>query len=216
SSRAAGNCEESQQAEKLRNKKDERKSGNRMQIEYRDIMEQMKKQGISFLEDVTPQQLDQVQKRYGIVFPGELRRFYMEGMPVSDGFVRWLDETPDYVESVKRKLKAPVRGVMTAVELEEVWPACWGERPEEESQALEIAGERLGDASVLIPLYAHRYVSCLEQTDDAPVLSVYGGDIIYYGANLKNWLQIEFCGLSRRTVFESELPEIPGWQTLIS
>ena len=187
-----------------------------MQIEYGDIVEQMKKQGIAFQENVTPQQLDQVQQRYGIVFPEELRRFYMMGMPVSDGFVRWLEESPEYVEFVKRKLRAPVRGVLTAVELEEVWPVCWGERPSEEDRALELAGEQLRSAAELIPLYAHRYAVCLEGTGDAPVLSVYGGDIIYYGANLKNWLQIEFCGLSRRTVFESELPVIPGWQGLIS
>lgn len=187
-----------------------------MLMEFEDIIEQMKKQGISFLENVTPQQLDQVQERYGIVFPQELRRFYLMGMPVSDGFVRWLDESPEYAETVKRKLKAPVRGVLTAVELEEIWPACWGERPGEETQAVKLAGERLSGAAMLIPLYAHRYAACLPDTDDAPVLSVYGGDIIYYGANLRNWLQIEFCGFSQKTVFETRLPEIPGWQELIS
>ena len=186
-----------------------------MQIEYYDIMEQMKAQGIVFLEDVTAEQLDRVQERYGIVFPEMLRRFYMMGMPVSDGFVRWLDESPEYTETVRRKLKAPIRGILTAVELEEVWPPAWGICPEEEEQALEMAAERLKGAAVLIPLYAHRYMVCLPDTDDAPALSVYGGDIIYYGADLKNWLQIEFCGLSQQTVFESELPEIPVWQELI-
>ena len=183
--------------------------------DYTDIISRMKKQGIAFLENVSFEQLDRAQDRYGIEFPGELRRFYSQGMPVSQGFVNWLDETPRYVETVEKRLKAPVRGVLIAVELEELWPRTWGERPLQEEQALKQAGDRLKKAARLIPLYSHRYIACLPETDDMPVLSVYGGDIIYYGADLENWLEIEFCGLPRGTIFERNLPEIPGWQDLI-
>lgn len=182
---------------------------------YADIIRHMKEQGILFLENVTDGQLDQVQERYNIVFPGQLRHFYRLGMPVSTGFVNWLDDSPGNVEQVKRKLKSPVRGILLTVELEESWPRAWGERPSSEEEALKIAGERINRAAGLIPLYSHRYMTCLDNSEDSPVLSVYGGDIIYYGSNLNNWLQIEFCGLPYRTIFESELPVIPGWQELI-
>lgn len=183
--------------------------------DYTDIISRMKDQGINFLDHVSSEQLDRAQERYGIRFPEELRRFYSQGMPVSQGFVNWLEETPEYTEHVKKKLRSPVRGALIAVELEELWPLAWGERPEEEAQALEQAGRRLKEAACLIPLYSHRYMACLPEADDSPILSVYGGDIIYYGAGLKNWLEIEFCGLPRGTIFESALPEIPGWQDLI-
>lgn len=183
--------------------------------EYTDIIRQMKEQGILFLEGVSDGQLDQVQERYDIVFPEQLRQFYRLGMPVSAGFINWLDDSSVNVKQIKRKMRAPVRGFLAAVELEEIWPRAWGERPFSEEQALSIAGERLNRAAGLIPLYSHRYMACLENSGDSPVLSVYGGDIIYYGSNLSNWLQIEFCGLPHKTIFESELPEIPGWQELL-
>jgi hypothetical protein len=136
-------------------------------------------------------------------------------MPVSSGFVNWLEENPQYVEKIGKRLAAPRRGVLMAVEIEEFWPKSWGERPSEEEKALKKAGQYLEQAAPLIPLYRHRYLPSFGATD-APVLSVYGGDIIYYGANLRNWLQIEFCQLPHTTIFEMERMEIPGWNSLIS
>lgn len=192
------------------------KGNDMVSREFDQIIYQMEQQGICFLKNVTSEQLDQAQERYGICFPEKLRRFYRMGMPVSKGFVRWLEESPEYVETVQKKLKAPIRMLLDAVEQEEFWPASWGERPLEGEQLHNKALDKLNQAAVLVPVYSHRYMPCLEGTGDAPILSVYGSDLIYYGSDLKNWLQIEFCSLPRQTIFESELPPIPIWQDLIS
>ena len=182
---------------------------------YAEMIQQMKEQGILFLENVTSDQLALAEARYGLVFPEPLRRFYMEGMPVSFGFVNWLEDSVEYVDMIKRRIDAPVKGVLLAVEMEEIWPNSWGVRPAQEEMALAIAGKQLDQAASLIPLYSHRYLVCSEQSEAAPVLSVYGGDIIYYGSDLLNWLQVEFGGLSHKSIFQAPLPEIPGWQDLI-
>ena len=45
---------------------------------YAEMIQQMKEQGILFLENVTSDQLALAEARYGLVFPEPLRRFYME------------------------------------------------------------------------------------------------------------------------------------------
>lgn len=187
---------------------------------YMSIIEQMKEQGIVFQEQVTSAQLDEAEIRYGIRFPEELRSFYELAMPISNGFVNWLDDSPENVELIQKRLSFPVRGVLTAVELEKIWPSAWGICPPDEEQAVEIAKERMKGAALLIPVYLHRYVPYLEGVVDPPVLSVYGGDIIYYGFSLENWLRIEFCDPSDSFWQEQKkkgvsTPEIPGWQELI-
>ena len=57
------------------------------------------------------------------------------------------------METVEKRLKAPVRGVLIAVELEELWPRTWGERPLQEEQVLKQAGDRLKKAARLIRLF---------------------------------------------------------------
>ena len=88
-------------------------------------------------------------------------------------------------------------------------------RIEDDEDAACLAEEHLKQAAVLIPLYGHRFVPCLDGVENPPVLSVYGGDIIYYGENLQNWLEIEFFGKSRDSIRRETIPVIPGWQELI-
>ncbi|MDO5410317.1 MAG: hypothetical protein Q4F21_07665 [Lachnospiraceae bacterium] len=183
---------------------------------YRELILQMKQSGILFEEQVDAERLEQVQQRYGIRFPKELRSFYEQAVPVSPGFVNWLDDSDENVKKIRNRLGFPKRNVLKAVEIEEFWPAAWGIRPADEEKALQKAEEQLSQAAVLLPLYSHRFLVCADGISNPPVLSVYGGDIIYYGSCLENWLEIEFCGKSQESVFENPLPFIPGWTPLIS
>lgn len=182
---------------------------------YEDLIQKMKEKGIAFIEHPDREMLRRVQRRYGISFPNSLIHFYELGMPISGRFVNWLDDSEENRQHIRRKMEFPMHSVLRGVEIEEVWPAAWGVRPEEDRLAAWKAQFYLDDAAALIPLYGHRYLVCLDGVEDPPVLSVFGGDIIFYGASLSDWLEIEFLGKPQSSVYEAELPEIPGWNVLI-
>jgi hypothetical protein len=50
----------------------------------------------------------------------------------------------------------------------------------------------VADAPVLIPVCSHRYLPASPPQAGNPVFSVHQSDIIYYGANLLDYLQNEF------------------------
>ena len=179
------------------------------------LIEEMKALGIFFLEGITDEQLQAVEQLYGIVFPESLKQFYRLGLPVSSGFTDWLDLNEENVQHVRRKLAFPLRSVRMAVEMGELWAESWGERPEDEEEAADLAEKQLSEAVPLIPIYGHRYMPLISGMDDPPVLSIYGEDIICYGQNLGQWIAIEFLGVSQKEARMAPLPQIPGWDELI-
>lgn len=44
----------------------------------------------------------------------------------------------------------------------------------------------------LVPIYSHRFMPAAPAPDRAPVLSVHGSDIIFYGSDLLDYLRNEF------------------------
>lgn len=192
----------------------------------------MKQQGIALIEGITPAQLDEAERRYGIHFPKKLRAFYEIAMPISEGFVNWIDDSAQNQEQIQKRLAFPLRGILIAIEIEaeEIWPFAWGNCPSDPDEAVELAKEYLKNAAPLIPIYGHRYMPYLETSVEPPVLSVYGGDLIYYGFSLTQWFQKEF-GIrsdSSAPAISLDFPEndsnqtapsileIPGWQEFIS
>lgn len=182
---------------------------------YTDLIQKLKEKEIDFIDHPNREKLRRAQRRYGVSFPKSLIAFYEQAMPVSGRFVNWLDDSEDNRQHIRRKMDFPLHSVLKGVEIEAIWPAAWGTRPEDDRLAEWKAQFYLSDAVTLIPLYSHRYLVCLEGVEDPPVLSVYGGDIVFYGASLSDWLEIEFLGKPHSSVYEKELPEIPGWNVLI-
>lgn len=185
------------------------------QDDFHTIIEALKEKGVSFEEGLTDEEIQIIQKRYGICFPKPLFRFLQAGVPVSDRFYNWRDASEENVRKIRRKINFPIRSVLKDVEMDEVWSSSWGIRPKEDEAAVLLAEEQLKQAAILIPLYAHRFLPCLDGVENPPVLSVYGGDIIYYGENLHHWLEIEFLGKTRSSIHREMIPAIPGWQELI-
>jgi hypothetical protein len=73
----------------------------------------------------------------------------------------------------------------------------------------------------LIPICSHRYIPAAPHEAGNPVFSVHQTDIIYYGADLMDYLQNEFnfyfgrtgyaiTGSPKRIPFWSELTEMNG------
>ena len=97
------------------------------------------------------------------------------------------------------------------------WLAEWGKQPSSLEEAFAIAKQASQDAPTLIPINGHRYIPHRPNEAGNPVFSVYQTDIIYYGANLSDYLEHEFSyyfgGGEHRLI--SEVKRIEFWSRFV-
>jgi hypothetical protein len=86
-------------------------------------------------------------------------------------------------------------GLQFDVEHNILWPVSWGEKPAALEEQRRRVRELVEAAPRLIPIFGHRYLLAESCAPGNPVLSVYQSDIIVYGANLRNYLLVEFADL---------------------
>jgi hypothetical protein len=77
------------------------------------------------------------------------------------------------------------------IEHNSFWLESWGAKPAL-GEACAIARAKVADAPHLIPIYSHRYMPDRPCIAGNPVFSIYQTDIIYYGADLFDYLCNEF------------------------
>lgn len=83
-------------------------------------------------------------------------------------------------------------GALAAVE-NGYWHPWWRDkRPAVVTDALRLARERLAADGPLVPLYVHRFLPAGRSGWGHPVLSAWGVDVIYYGADLLDYIDREF------------------------
>jgi len=136
-------------------------------------------------------ELDRVEARYGIHFAADHRVLLGEGVPVGDGWPNWRDVKHG---QLRGRLDAPVQGVLFDVEHNGFWHSGWKRLPEAVDERVRIARAELAGTPQLIPVFGHRYLPGIAGQVGDPVLSVHQTDIIYYGADLADYLRREWLG----------------------
>lgn len=163
--------------------------------------------GLSVLE------LSMAEDCYGLKFPGSLHRFLSEALPVSKGFYNWRNFEEDNIRYIKSIISRPAECIdLYADEAE--WGYGWGPEPKDREDRASIIREKLKQAPALIPVFSHRYMPVTGQ-DDPPVLSVCGTDIIYYGADLKDYLEIEFGDKVQQDIRFDKIRPVPFWTEIM-
>ena len=89
----------------------------------------------------------------------------------------------------------------------------WGEMPVDIAKRFEIVRSDYRNWPRLIPVFSHRYISSEPCAPGNPVYSVYQTDIIFYGANLTDYLCNEFSG--KQMQVDGHVKEIEPWHTVI-
>ena len=168
---------------------------------YREIVSKLQTKGVLFELGMSSSEIAEIEKLYDIYFPSELKGLYSVGLPVSSGFYNWRDVSVDNVECIKKTLKRPILGLQTELENDfggdgfphdDFWYDGWGDKPNNFNQAYKILLTHYNNAPKLIPIYGHRYMPFIQNSEEAPVFSIIGSDIIYYGENLISYLETEF------------------------
>ena len=180
---------------------------------YEEIIAKLKSEGVVFEEGLDEIEIQKIESFYEINFPEELRMFYMEALPISDGFYNWRDFDSTNTERIKEMLLRPKQDIIEHVE-DIDWLECWGDYPETEDDKAKIIITILGDASTLIPIKGHRYISN-QLEDNNPIFSVHGTDIICYGENLIQYLLIEFKFKKHSEIDYSQISKVDFWGDII-
>lgn len=157
-------------------------------------------------------EFDDVEGRLDFRFGPDHREMLSEVLPLGERWPNWRDRSD---ADLRLRLEWPTDGVLFDVENNAFWPMGWGVRPGGLPEALELARERLNEVPQLVPIYSHRYLPALPCEPHSPVLSVYQTDVIYYGADLEDYLAREFGSRSNlplkvrsvQIAFWSELAE---------
>lgn len=163
---------------------------------------------------LTDAEFARIEGEHGFEFADDHRAFLAVGLPVNSPFepepgvsYAWEKPWPEWrngdPDELREQLNWPVEGVLRAVESNGHWNPAWGVRPDMPEAAVAVARRLLAEAPRLVPIYAHRFLPAGRGTFGHPVLSVWGTDIICYGADLVDYVNQEF---------EEPRPEHPdGW-----
>lgn len=158
---------------------------------YQEIISKLKTKGIEFDSAMSSTEISKIEDLYGLAFPVELKLLFSVGLPVSKGFYNWRDVNTNNVQHIKEVLNLPIKGLEDELK-DGFWCDEWGIDPSEIEEARTILLDHYANAPKLIPIYAHRYIPFIPNSEETPVLSIMGSDIICYGENLISYLETEF------------------------
>lgn len=179
---------------------------------YQESIALMKQQGVEFAEGLSSDEIVEIEKHYGIRFPKSLKEFLMEALPVSRGFYNWRDLSADNTDFIEQMIRYPLDSFENfASEVD--WCEEWGNEPETKQELEHIIRTRLKSAPMLIPIYSHRYIPAY--SDAPPVFSVHGVDLVYYGENLEQYLQVEFGWKKHNQLKMEDIDYIPFWSDVV-
>ena len=155
-------------------------------IQFVDIL---KERGVRFEPGLSEEEANCIEAEFGFRFPPDLRDFLHAGLPVGDRFPNWRDQSR---ASLRKRLSIPFEGIAFDVEHNGFWLDEWGPRPSTLGEAQAIVSKMVASAPTLIPVYSHRMIPDRPFAAGNPVFSVHQTDIIYYGADLRDYFIHEF------------------------
>lgn len=190
-----------------------RESNEVMKSMNKNCIELMMMHGVEFEKGLTYEEIVQIEKIYQIIFPNSLRKFLMTALPISNGFYNWRNTENPNIEFIKEVIRRPIEEIDKSAE-EVYWCDDWGDEPEDVKDVAKEVRERLKKAPKLVPIYAHRYLP-ITLDENPPIISVHNLDIIYYGKNLENYIQIEFGVENQSEIEVNNIKPIPFWTDIM-
>ncbi len=170
--------------------------------------------GVAFAPGLSPGEISGIEQVYGFHFPPDLSAFLMHALPVSKGWVDWRRAATN---EIRDRLNWPFESMCFDIEHNAFWLDAWGPKPANNQSAFEVARNAVAGAPRLIPICSHRYLPDRPCEPGNPVFSVYQTDIIYYGANLFDYLCNEFHYHFGRPEYAvtGEIRRIEFWSDLV-
>jgi len=158
------------------------------------LLRLLKDKGIQFDSGLTDSEVIQIETKFSLKFPADLKQFLQLGLPISKSFINWrqglnLNETENEIIS---RLDWPLEGMLFDLQRNDFWINSWGDKPNTFEEKATIARQKYLTIPKLIPIYSHRYIPMEPLDAGNPVFSVYQMDIVYYGNDIATYFSNEF------------------------
>jgi len=138
---------------------------------------------------LSPHRIDIIERELGFPLPADFR-YLLENIRDPGGTLfPWEEFTR---QEYDRYIDGLFDGIAFDIECNNLWMKRWGKRPDTLEPAIAIARKDFAAWPKLLPIYSHRYLAAEPALPDNPVFSIVQTDIVYYGANLANYLLNEF------------------------
>jgi len=168
--------------------------------------------GVALLPGLSEAEILEAAQRFEFRFPPDLRSMLMAFLPSGRDFPAWRGGEG---RKCAERFAWPFDGIAFDIRNNEFWFPAWGEKPDAIEEAVEVARAEVAKVPKLVPLYSHRYLPSEPHEAGNPVFSVYQTDIIYYGRDLRAYLQTEFGGMKWAEAVAGDKRSIEFWTRLI-
>ena len=183
-----------------------------MDAEYLDrVRRGLEAKGVMLGRGLSEEELAGVEADFGFRFPPDLRAMLAVFQPMGEEWPDWRGNRQRLLEW----LDEPADGIEFDVEENGFWLAAWGERPEDDDDAVEEARRQVALAPVLIPLFGHRFLPSRPVEAGNPVFSVIQSEIAVLAPDLAGWLEAEW-GIERPGWSRAEARPIELWSGFFS
>ena len=170
------------------------------------VIDQLSRSGVIMSPGLRDRDVEEVDEAFGVPLPEELVCVLRAGVPASPKWARWWDGP----KAVARDAREWIDNVFRFdIEQGQYWHPTFGERPEDDSEAVHQALAIVHAAPPLIPIYAHRFLTTTPANGPRAVLSVWQPiDSIVYGNDLADYFAREFK-IDRPTWATTDQPPVP-------
>ena len=170
--------------------------------------------GVDLGRGLTDAEFASVHERFGFHFNPDHRSLLATALPLGDGW-------PDWRNGDDLKLGAWLDRVAEGFiwdalhQTPPFWPASWGKLPSTSEEVAITVRRELGAWPRLVPIFGHRFTPGAPSPSGSPVFSAWQTDIIYYGANLVEYLTNEFpLGKGRKSLSPITV-RVPYWSRFV-
>ncbi|KAL3526932.1 hypothetical protein ACH5RR_011588 [Cinchona calisaya] len=175
------------------------------------LIDYLKSSNIPVEEGLTDVEFSSVQSTFNFTFPPDLRSILQEGLPTAPGFPNWRSSS---IQQLQILTRLPILGLCKEISRNHFWLDSWGDRPEDDDEAVDLGKGFLKKAPVLVPVYRNFYLPSVPCLAGNPVFYVHGGDVKLWSFDIAGFFhQAEFRidedALRRPTL--SKLFNTPAW-----
>ncbi|XP_057763293.1 uncharacterized protein LOC130983129 [Arachis stenosperma] len=158
------------------------------------LMDRLKSSNIIVSDGLSDAEFSQLESKFNITFPPDLRAILHHGLPISPGFPNWRSSSDQQLQIL---LNLPTSSILRQVSKTGFWHPSWGPEPSDPTRATSSAWRILNQAPQLIPIYRHCYIPASPNVAGNPVFYVdHGGDL--------RLLSFDVAGFFEKAEFMSE------------
>lgn len=162
--------------------------------QLKEIITKLKAKQVKFEHGLSDSEVQQIENKFNLTFPPDLRALLQTEIPISGNFVNWRLGLKSAVEadSIRKRIDWVFEGMAFDIEHNTYWYKKWGKKPDNLVDSLAIAKKHYQSYPKMIPICSHRYIPSHPNKAGNPVFSIYQTDVVYYGYDLAEYLANEF------------------------